>query len=124
MFNWMATGELDADSVCGKSREAVLQAEADHEQSLVERWAEINDKVNDYKGVESLLKHRHKWEPPATKTELTGANGGPITLGRADLEALSPEQLEQHLEIMETLAKARMKADMTLQITDGSEEQE
>lgn len=108
MDNWMATGEHDPTSKCGGFYKAVLAAEKDHEAALVKRWTKINDTKDDYRGVEALLKHRHKWQAPAEQLEITGANGGAIQIGRADLEVLSVEELEQYQQLMSKMAQARL----------------
>ena len=106
--NWMATALIEPDGVCGNFRQAILEAEAAHETSLVARWTEINEEKPDYRGIESLLRHRHGWKGPSEKLEITGANGGPIQVGRPDLEALSDEELETYLKLMEKLAQAQL----------------
>lgn len=104
----MATGECDPETICGDFYKAVLEAEKDHEAALVKRWTKINDDKDDYRGVEALLKHRHKWQAPGEKLEITGANGGPITIGRADLEVLSIEELEVYMQLTAKIAQARI----------------
>lgn len=121
----MATGEVEPNSPCGKFRKAVLEAEAQHQYSILQNVNKHATEGSDYRAGIALLERRHKedWQAPTQKTEISGPGGGPIQIDSSDLECLSEEELTLHLMLMEKISTARtIKAEQTTKLLgDGSE---
>jgi hypothetical protein len=98
VLDWMQRGEAGDTPLHQAFYEAVIQADSQAEARAVAQWQKINQDTNDYRAVQGLLTHRHKWAAPS-KVEISGPDGGPIKTN-IDLDKLSVEELKSLEEMM------------------------
>lgn len=116
MGDWMIAGEQGLSQAHIAFRTSVLQAEAEHEASLVEGWEETHGKMlageikNDWRSFQSLLAYRHKWAPPAVESKVSVTQDVTVSI-QPDLSRLNLAELA---ELRKLLVKT------TPQIDDGS----
>lgn len=83
---------------------AVIAGKADAERELSTVLLNAA-KEGDAKTALEILKHKHGWQSTSTvKNEISGANGGPITLAAVDLRSLNQDELQQMKQLMEKAA--------------------
>jgi hypothetical protein len=81
--------------------EAIVAGRADQEIELTELMM-VSARSGDAKSTLEILKAKHGWiSAQVVKSEVTGANGGPIALAAVDLRSLSNEEIEIMTRLLE-----------------------
>jgi hypothetical protein len=84
--------------------QAVVAGKADAERELSGILFEAA-RGGDAKTALELLKHKHNWAATqVVKQEISGTNGGPITLAAVDFRGLSTEELQTMKKMLEKTA--------------------
>jgi hypothetical protein len=109
-LDWMRAGEREDTPETVSFYNSIIGAEAECEARIVAQWDKINTKSKDWRSHQALLRDRHKWQPPAQKTETTLQ----VELSaQPDLSRLTVIELEQYMKLKEQETRLLNKAQGT-----------
>ena len=101
------------------------EARAKSEAALVARWyTEAAD--GDWRAAERFLAKAfpERWSDPATRLEVTGANGGPVQQLQAHVHAIQEADQDKQRKVLEALVEAGDLPSNVLEAWDGKERDE
>ena len=101
------------------------EARAKAEAALVARWyTEAAD--GDWRAAERFLAKAfpERWADPATRLEVTGANGGPVAQLQAHVHAIQEADQDKQRKVLEALVEAGDLPSNVLEAWDGDERDE
>jgi hypothetical protein len=102
--------------------EALEEARAAAEATLVARWyTEAAD--GDWRAAERFLAKAfpERWSDPATRLEITGAAGGPVTQLSAHMHVLQEADGDRQRKVLEALVESGDLPAETLEAWDGKD---
>lgn len=102
--------------------EALEEARAASEATLVARWyTEAAD--GDWRAAERFLAKAfpERWSDPATRLEITGANGGPVAQLSAHMHVLQEADGDRQRKVLEALVESGDLPAETLEAWDGKD---
>ena len=101
------------------------EARAKAEAALVARW--YTEGVDgDWRAAERFLAKAfpERWADPATRLEVTGANGGPVAQLQAHVHAIQEADQDKQRKVLEALVEAGDLPSNVLEAWDGDERDE
>jgi len=136
-YEWKRKGEaarddLDNGMALTQTEEELVwfvneldEARAKAEAALVARWyTEAAD--GDWRAAERFLAKAfpERWADPATRLEVTGANGGPVAQLQAHVHAIQEADQDKQRKVLEALVEAGDLPSNVLEAWDGDERDE
>ena len=119
LHNWLNDGKNNKTPEKAKFYEDVMKAQADLQQSLIERWVNISENSGDFRSVQNLLErlNPNDWSGPVQKIQTVGQinHKHEVTITN-EVERLSTVELEQLLLLMDKMNDVK-------QIGDGSDDE-
>ena len=112
----------EAQEECFEWVEALEEARAAAEATLVARWyTEAAD--GDWRAAERFLAKAfpERWSDPATRLEVTGANGGPVAQLSAHMHVLQEADGDRQRKVLEALVESGDLPAETLEAWDGKD---
>jgi hypothetical protein len=112
----------EAQEECLEWVEALEEARAAAEATLVARWyTEAAD--GDWRAAERFLAKAfpERWSDPATRLEVTGANGGPVAQLSAHMHVLQEADGDRQRKVLEALVESGDLPAETLEAWDGKD---
>mgnify|MGYP003646666198 CR=1 FL=1 len=134
LYDWKKKGEAAREDkengiALTEAQEEYLQflndleeARAASEATLVARWyTEAAD--GDWRAAERFLAKAfpERWSDPATRLEITGANGGPVAQLSAHMHVIQEADTDRQRKVLEALVESGDLPPETLEAWDGKD---